>query len=153
MNQLGTSRTPWHLWVVGIVSLLWHCVGAMDYVLTKLENRAYIASMTEPMGVDADTAIVYFTAFPLWMNIAWALGVWGTFAGSVLLLMRSRYAFHSFAVALIGLALASYYQLISNPFPGLTDNTIPMIFTAAIIVITIALTWYSRRQIAAGVLR
>ena len=27
------KRTPWHVWVVGIVALLWSSVGAMDYLM------------------------------------------------------------------------------------------------------------------------
>jgi hypothetical protein len=57
MNQVTASRVPLHLWIVGVLSLLWHMVGALDFVLTKLQNRDYIASMTESMGIDADTAI------------------------------------------------------------------------------------------------
>jgi hypothetical protein len=87
------------------------------------------------------------------MNIAWAIGVWGALAGSVLLLLRSRYAFISFVAAFAGIVAAGYYQLVSNPVPGLTDNAIPLAFTAAIVVITLALAWYSRAMTAKGVLR
>jgi len=27
------KRTPWHVWLVGIVALLWSSFGAMDYLM------------------------------------------------------------------------------------------------------------------------
>ena len=33
MATLQPSRTPWHLWVVGVLSLLWNCYGGYDYLM------------------------------------------------------------------------------------------------------------------------
>ena len=44
MNE--AVKTPWHLWAVGIISLLWNAFGAFDYVMTKLKNPAYMAAFT-----------------------------------------------------------------------------------------------------------
>ena len=30
-------RTPVHLWIVGILALLWNLMGAFDYLATQLE--------------------------------------------------------------------------------------------------------------------
>lgn len=150
---MNTSvKTPWHLWVVGFLSLLWNGFGAYDYLMSRTENREYLASMMEPSGVTVDDAIAYMNAMPLWANIAWGLGVWGAVAGSVLLLLRSRFAFHAFVVSLIGLVLGAVHQL-TNPMPGMTDTTTPLVFTLVIFAITLFLLWYSRRMTATGVLR
>lgn len=146
------AEAPWHLWAVGIVSLLWNGFGAYDYTMTQLRDREYIASMVEPMGFDVDTAMAYWDGFPVWADFFWALGVWGSVAGSVLLLLRSRFAFHAFVASLIGLIGGMGYQL-ANPMPGLTDTAIPMVFTAVILAVILALIWYSRRMTAQGVLR
>ena len=139
-------RTPWHLWVVGGVSLLWNAFGAFDYVMTKLKNPDYMAAFTPEQQA-------YFYSFPLWANIGWALGVWGSVLGSALLLARSRHAVTVFGLSLVGLAISSIYQFglhygdLQRMF-----GTFPMIFTAVIWVIVIALFVYARRQAAAGVL-
>jgi hypothetical protein len=39
---------------------------------------------------------------PAWMTGVWAIGVWGALAGSVLLLLRSKWAVHVFAASLAG---------------------------------------------------
>lgn len=153
MNEaIGSAKAPWHLWVVGIVSLLWNAFGGWDYTQTQLENRDYIASMTEPMGIPVDAAMAYYDSFPLWADFLWACGVWGSVAGSILLLVRSRFAFHAFVISLIGLIGGMVYQF-TNPMPGLTDTATPMIFTFVIFAIILGLIYYSRRMTAAGVLR
>ena len=125
---------------------------AYDYIMSKTENREYLAQMMEPTGVSVDGAIADMNAMPLWANIAWVLGVWGAVAGSVLLLLRNRFAFHAFAVSLVGLVFGMIHQW-TNPMPEMTDTTTPMIFTLVIFAITIFLLWYSRRMTTAGVLR
>ncbi|MGX7894430.1 hypothetical protein [Tsuneonella sp. HG222] len=146
------AAAPWHLWAVGVVALLWNCIGAYDYIMSQTRNADYMRMMTEPYGYDTQAAVEYFDSFPLWADTAWALGVWGAVAGSVLLLLRSRYAFHAFVVSLIGLVGANVHSL-QNPLPGLSDSAMALGMTAAITAITLLLIWYARRQTAAGVLR
>jgi hypothetical protein len=38
MQQAVAARTPVHVWIVGILSLLWSCVGCYDYVMTRMHN-------------------------------------------------------------------------------------------------------------------
>lgn len=145
--MIEAVKTPWHIWVVGVVSLLWNAIGALDYTMTKLQNADYLASFTPEQQA-------YFAGFPVWANAGWALGVWGSVLGSVLLLLRSRHAVSAFAVSLGGLALSSIYQL-GMHYGDLTRmfGSFPMIFTAIIWVVAIALFVYARKQAAAGVLR
>ena len=103
-------RAPWHLWAVGGVSLLWNAFGALDYTMSQLRDRAYLGSAAESMGITADEMIGYIDTFPVWMHAFWALGVWGALAGSVLLLMRSRFAVVAFGASLLGLAVTQLYQ-------------------------------------------
>src|SRR3546814_16425474 len=79
MNAI--AKTPVHLWAVGVLSLLWNAVGAFDYMMTKLGNADYLSAFTPEQ-------IAYFQGFPLWANIGWAFGVWGSVLGSILLLAR-----------------------------------------------------------------
>src|SRR3546814_14306055 len=70
-----------------------------DYMMTKLGNADYLSAFTPEQ-------IAYFQGFPLWANIGWAFGVWGSVLGSILLLARSRHAVTAFAVSLLGLAIS-----------------------------------------------
>lgn len=146
------KKTPWHLWAVGLVSLLWNSFGANDYTQSQLRNREYLGSMSESMGVTADQMVEYIDSFPLFMDVFWALGVWGALAGSVLLLLRSRFAFWAFVVSLVGLAASTIYQF-TTPQPEWATSTASLWMNAVIWAIAIGLAYYAKRQVANGVLR
>ena len=105
-----SKRAPWHLWMVGVVSLLWNAFGAFDYTMSQTRNEAYLAASAESMGITAAEMIAFIDGFPVWQHAFWALGVWGALFGSVLLLARSRYAVWSFGISLLGLATTQLYQ-------------------------------------------
>src|SRR5690606_36819046 len=98
--------------------------------------------------------IAYFDTMTSWANAAWAFGVWGAFAGSLLLVLRSRHAVTAFAVSLAGHALVTFYQFVLSPV-DLTElfGPGPMLTTLVIWLIEIALLYYARRQTGKGVLR
>jgi len=146
MEVGAPTKAPVHLWIVGIVSLLWNAFGALDYTMSQMRNPDWLAMFTESM-------LAYLESFPAWANAAWAFGVWGALLGSLLLLIRSRYAYWSFAVSLAGLFAATIYQNIISPAPA--DMTTPgmIAMNVGIWAIAIALLVYSYRMQAKGVLK
>lgn len=144
MEQV-VGRRPWHLWVVGVVSALWNAGGVYDFIMTNMHDAAYLAAYT-PEQRD------YFHHFPAWATAAWALGVWGALAGSLLLLAASRFAVHTFAVALVGLVGITVFER-TAAMPASLDTPAMTAFTAAIWVITIALLAYAAWMRRRGVLR
>ncbi|HYD46060.1 MAG TPA: hypothetical protein VEA79_12415, partial [Phenylobacterium sp.] len=83
----GRAKAPWHLWVVGVVSALWNGFGVYDFICTKTQGEAYLRA-----GGFTDAQIAYYLSYPPWMTVAWAVGVFGSLIGSLLLLLRSKYA-------------------------------------------------------------
>lgn len=146
------AKTPWHIWVVGVLALLWNSGGAYDYTMTQTRNMDYLTMGAENAGVPVDVLVDYYTTFPAWADAMWAFGVWGAVAGSVLLLLRSRFAFHAFAVSLLGLVGTTIYTLTAE-MPEELNSPFALIFTVVIFGITLLLLWYSRRMTVAGVLR
>ena len=149
MNERITP--PWHLWVVGVLGLLFTAFGAYDYYMSQIGDRDHIAAAMEPMGVDVDVAIEYFSSFPLWVDFFWALGVWAAVAGSVLLLLRNRFAFHAYAASLVGLVVSNAYGF-ANPIPGVTHAAASYMAVAVIAIVMVLLTIYARRMTARGIL-
>jgi hypothetical protein len=137
-------RTPVHLWIVGVVSLLWNAMGAFDYLATQLELESYMSQFTEEH-------LTYFYGIPAWAVSGWAFGVWGALAGSILLLMRRRWAVWAFAVSLVGMAVSSLYTLVLSEGATIM-GTGGMVFTAVIWVVAILLLLYARAQAKRGVL-
>ena len=148
MNDM-TVRTPWHLWVVGVVSLLWNAFGGYDFIMTTTRGDAYMTEMgmTQPM-------IDYFNAMPTWMYGPWILGVWGAVLGSILLLLRNRLAVWAFAASLVGAVLSLVYGQIISPMPELPPEMAMMSYMPWIITVIAAfLAWYAWTMKKRGVLR
>ena len=147
MATTYSGPTPKHLWIVGILSLLWNCFGAYNYLMTNLDPAAYIASA----GYGPEVA-AWFESFPTWAVGAWAVGVWASVAGAVLLLLRSRHAATSFLISFVGAVVSFGYQFTTER-PAEVAGAAAAI-EPAVILIAILLQWYyARRQAAAGVLR
>lgn len=146
MVDAGSDRhqVPWHLWAVGLLGLLWNAFGAYDYVMSKLSPQSYF----HEMGL-SDASVAYMMSFPAWLTGFWALGVWGSVAGSVLLLFRSRHALAAFALSLLGLAVSQGYQaLVMRP-----PESPPVALTAMIWGSLALLLWYAWAMARRGVLR
>lgn len=143
-----TVKTPWHLWAVGVISLLWNGYGGYDFIMTTTQGEAYMRGMgmTQPM-------IDYFNAMPTWMYVPWTLGVWGAVLGSILLLLRNRLAVWAFAASLLG-AVASLLFGLVHPMPELPEAMAMMKWMPWVIVIVAAfLAWYAWSMSKKGVLR
>ena len=149
MNNIGR---PWHLWLIGILSLLWNSYGGYDYYMTQTENAEYLRPMTEPYGVAVEDALAYFASYPIWLEVLWALGVWTSVAGAVLMLLRSKFAYYAFIISLIGL-IGAFGWSTANPQPGLTDTPVAYGMTGLVCVLIILQIIYCRRMTQRGVLR
>lgn len=140
-------KTPWHIWLIGAVSLLWNAGGAFDYVMAHYAADSYLAQATPEQRA-------YYDGFQAWATAFWALGVWGAVAGSLLLLARSRYAALAFGVSLIGL-IVNTTRLFATLGAGAVDllGKGNLAFTGIIIVVALGLWLYARAMARAGSLR
>lgn len=153
-TEVGTADegTPWHLWVVGILALMFTAFGAYDYLMSQMGDRAYIGAAVEPFGIETDVAVAYFASFPFWADCIWAIGVWGAVAGSLLLLARRAWAYPAYLASLAGLVGSNIYG-IANPVPGLTDSSMSYAMIAVVLAVMVALALYARAQRDGGILR
>ena len=149
MQEAVSARAPAHLWIVGILSLLWNGYGCFDYLMTRMRNTDYLKSMMP--DVDPNAMLSYIDGLPIWASIGWGLGVWFGLAGSVLLLVRSRYAVLALGLSFVGSVIGLGYQL-SNPMLGLT-GFMAMGLPIIIILIALGLVAYARAIEKKGVLR
>lgn len=147
MATAHSGPTPTHLWVVGILSLLWNGYGAYDYVMSQTGGVEYF----ESMGLDA-AAYAWYEAFPTWAVAAYAVAVWVSLLGSVLLLLRSRHAATAFLVSIVGAVCSFAYQFTSDR-PASMDGAMATVMPIVIMILIVAQWYYARRQAAAGVLR
>lgn len=152
MATTAEGRTPVHLWIVGLLALLWNCFGSYDYTMTRLRNTDYIASAMP--GVDPGAALAWVDSMPIYAQVGWGLGVWLGLLGSVLLLLRSRWAVWSLGISFVGAVLSLGYQIaLAPPMPGAAESTFMTVMPYVIILITAFLAWYAWTMEKKGVLR
>ena len=144
-------RTPIHLWIIGGLALLWNAFGCYDYLMTRTKGAAYIHSMMP--SVDSDAFMAYVNAFPIWASIGWGLGVWGGLVGSILLLMRHRWAVPALLVSLVGALLGIGYQLAKPSGIPHLDEGANGAMGYIIIAVALGLFVYARAMRIKGVLR
>ncbi|HVF37539.1 MAG TPA: hypothetical protein VNA29_06310 [Sphingomicrobium sp.] len=150
--QVARTTTPAHLWIVGALGLLWNGFGCYDYLMTRMRNLDYFRSMAP--DVDPNAMLAWVDAFPIYAQFGWGLGVWMGLIGSVLLLMRHRWAVPALALSLLGAILGLGYQIIAAPPPPPPMDAGAMaIMPYVIILIAAALLYYAHRQRQKGVLR
>jgi len=138
-------RTPWHLWVVGILSLLWNAMGAFDYLMTETRNAAYMAQFTPEQ-------LAYFTSFPKWVIAAWALAVWGGVLGSVLVLLRRGLAVEVFLFSFLAMLVTMVHNYLLSPGLKVMGGPGPLLFSTVIVVVALLLIVYARGMRKRGVL-
>jgi hypothetical protein len=140
----GRAQAPWHLWAVGLISLCWNGFGAYDYLMTVTHDADWLAKVPP-------AAMAIVDSFPSWAVAAWAVGVWVSVLGAILLLLRSRHAAAAFLVSLLG-AVVSYAYQATTDLPATMGGAVYWIMPA-VIVVAIVLQWlYARRMSEAGVL-
>ncbi len=132
MTDTMKSATPWHLWAVGGISLLWNAFGGYDFVMSVTQGETYWRAS----GMN-DAMIAYYNAMPTWMYVPWVLGVWGAVAGSILLLMRNRLAVPAFALSLLG-AVGNLAYGLANPMPPLPEAMAMMSYMPWVIALIAA---------------
>jgi hypothetical protein len=145
MSEPASPRTPWHLWAVGVLAVLWNLMGVYDYLMTQTQNQAYMANFT-PEQVE------YFYGFPAWVVAAWAISVWGSLIASAILLLRKRLARDLFLLVLVTMLITMIYNFVLSNGLEIMGDPASLAVSGAVVVIAVLLYWYARRQAAAGVL-
>ncbi len=141
---MNTMKTPMHLWIIGILSLLWNAIGAFDYSATQLRLDFYMSQFTQEQ-------LDYFYSFPAWADAAWAVGVWGALLGSLTLLLRKAFSVWLFGLSILGMAGTSIFSFVLTDSSSVAGEG-ALMFTIVIWVIALFLFFYARAMAARRVL-
>ena len=110
-------RAPWHLWVLGTVTLLYGLLAAYDSVQTFVAGEDYMraSGMT-------DAQLSYFTSTPWWFDAASFVSTWSGMLAAAALLLRKRIAALLYAVgAAATFVSAIYLYLLSDGTAAMGD--------------------------------
>lgn len=139
-----TVKAPRHLWIVGILAVLWNAMGAFDYSASQLKLEFYMQAFTPEQ-------LEYFYSFPAWAVATWAIAVWSALAGSVGLLLRKRWAVVVFGVSIVAMVITGFYNFVLTDGAALMGQG-ALAFTAVIWIVAFFLFFYARALSKRGVL-
>lgn len=145
MVIMERSATPWHLWVIAVLALLFYGGGCYNYLMIQTANPAYLESI-------AAEQLNYFNAAPTWFHAVWAIGVWVPLMGALLLVLRNRFAAVALAIGFVAFIAATFHQF-SGSAPDSMTSGVGVISTLVIGLIQLALTVYAFAMARRGVLR
>lgn len=143
MNQT-TTKAPVHLWIVGILAVLWNAIGCFDYYATQSKLESYMGQFTPEQ-------LEYFYGFPVWVDAAWAVAVWGSLLASIGLLLRKAWAVWLFGLAILGMVATSVYSFVLSDGMALMGSGAAY-FTIVIWIIALFLFFYAQAMSRKGVL-
>ena len=138
MDANSEGKLPVSFWVIGVLGLLWNLVGAYLYIQARFDPETALAGASPEMRD-------YVANQPIWANLGYGLGIWGSALGSVAMVLRSRHAVPLFLTSLVGAAISHLGQAMAGVIP---------IGLAIVIMGVIAFLWrYCSRCVEQGLLR
>lgn len=135
----NTYKIPVWFWLVAVMALLWNLMGIFAFFMQVMIGPEQIQAMTE-----AEQAL--YAAYPSWMNIVFAVAVFGSSLGCIGLLIKKKWSKPVFLVSLIAIINQMYYNLFvleTTAVYGPGSAVMPIM----IIVVAAYLLWLSNRAI------
>lgn len=144
MSQTSAKSPAW-FWGVAGAALLWNLVGVISFFSIVTMSAETIAAMPA-----AESAL--YERMPLLTKVAFAVGVFGGVAGSVLLLLRKKNAVLVFIVSLVGIVVQFSHWLFMTDAPNVYGGE-AFLMPALVTVIAAALVWFSKSAEGRGWIR
>lgn len=138
MEADAGAKLPTSFWVIAVLGLLWNAFGAYLYILARVDPETALAGASPEMRD-------YVANQPIWANLGYGLGIWGSALGSVAMVARKKIAVPLFLTSLVGAAISHLGQAMAG--------VIPIGLTFVIMSVIAFLWWYSRRCAEQGLLR
>ena len=142
-----TVKAPWHLWLIGVIAVLFNSIGVFDFVMSMVQGANYMARA----GMTPDQ-IAHYQEMPIWMTAVWAIGVWGAFLASILLLLRRKVAFAVFVISLAAFLINLIYTYVLTDGGAIMGQQMA-ITSAVIVTLLLFFIWYSHAMGKRRVLR
>jgi hypothetical protein len=141
------GRAPWHLWLVGLLMVVWNAASCYSHVMTLGRDDGYFRAT----GITPEIA-AYFAALPPWYIATWTVGVWGGLVAAVSLLMRKSSSVWWFAASQVAMAVNGVATLRSSEAREVL-GAVGSIWAIATIILGAFLVFYSMAIKQRGILR
>lgn len=139
------AKVPWHLWAVGAATLLWNGFGALQWYQQVTRSAGYWGKLTMEQ-------VQFVIAQPMWVEVAFGVGVWTGVLGALMLLLRRKLAFNAFVASLIAVLLNTVFmQVLSNGRAVFGNGT--LVAAIAVLVVAAASIVYAGFARKRGIIR
>lgn len=138
-------KIPVWFWIVAALALLWNLMGVMAFFAETGKTPEDLAAMAE-----AERHL--YETYPMWAMIAFGAAVFGGAIGSLLLLLRSKFAQAVLVISLVGVIVQMVHSFFIAKSMAVYGPG-AMIMPTMVIVIAAALVWLARSASAKGWLR
>ena len=95
----------------------------------------------------------FLYGFPIWVNASWAIAVWFSVIGCIILLLRKSVAVAVLLTSFIAMAITAFHNYVLSNGMEVVGDTFSLVFTAIIFIVGLALYLYARAMRAQGVLK
>jgi hypothetical protein len=132
-------------WIISVLALLWNLMGVAAYIdHVTMTQEALQAKPIEEQQL--------YTDIPVWATAAFAIAVWGSTLGCILLLLRKKLATPVLSISFAAVLVQMVHSLVISKSievygPG------GMIMPIMIMLVGAFLIWYSRKATALGWLK
>ncbi len=134
-------RVPFHFWPIGLVILLWNCWGLFGAIAAQIHLLPDLP----------DQALAHLDRQPWWLMLVGDLSPLAGVAGSLALLVQSRWAPALFVIQIAILVVTNAYEVLIGASP-LLEAPETRISTAILLVLLAAQTVFAFRMAKKGLL-
>jgi hypothetical protein len=142
MTTAVVSSRPASYWIVAVLALLWNLLGVAMFCIQIAATPEQVAAMPPEQQQ-------ILQATPSWLQIAYAVAVFGGVLGAIGLLMKRRWASMFFLLSLLGLIVQIVGTFAMTPAWQVLGPA-GLAMPALLLVIALFLLSYSRRAAARG---
>lgn len=138
-----TNKPTLWFWAIALGGLAWNIFGVVQFL------GQFGATETALMGKGMTSAqAALYAAQPLWMTIAFAVGVFGGVLGTIVLLMRKKLSVAVFGASLAGYVILYIGDITTGIFEAFGPPQIAILTT--VVIIAAALLWVARAAAQRG---
>ena len=132
---MKTKAPKWFM-IVAVVALIWNLMGVMAYIMQVTMSPEVLNQMPEAERL-------MYKNIPDWVTSAFAIAVFGGTLGSLVLILKKKFATILFVISLIAVLIQNYYTFFVADFTEIAESP-NMIMSVLVVVIAIALVILSR---------
>ncbi|MDJ0646234.1 MAG: hypothetical protein QNJ57_09670 [Flavobacteriaceae bacterium] len=139
MTDQTTTKPPVWFWIVSVVALLWNGMGVNNYIQQAYRTEGFIAQVTPEQLAIIETR-------PAWATAAFAIAVFSGLLGSLLLLLRKRFASPLLIISFITALLTQIWWFMTDG-PSLSDQASGAIIPIVVVLFALLLVWMARKGV------